>query len=501
MRQLMHSFVGTQVPAPLLAALRQGEVCAICLFAANVESPAHLRTLSETIRQAAHEGGQLPPLIGIDQEGGQLIAVTGGATELPGNMALGATRSPELAKQAGGVLARELLAMGVNLNFAPSLDVNINPANPVIGVRSFGDDPAQVAQLGTAMIRGMQSEGVIATAKHFPGHGDTRVDSHNVAPVVDHTLERMSRVELLPFRAAIAQGVGAIMTAHVIFPALDPDHPATLSSKVLDDLLRRELGFEGLIITDALDMRAVSQGGALQGVSGALRAGVDLALLGHIRGQFEIDTSLREEVNPQALARIAAAQRQLSATLPDLSVVGCAEHQAIAQAIADKSITVVRDNGQLPLRVSPDECLAVITPRPANLTPADTSADVQIRLADAICKRHPHVLPLELPDALTDNHIAAMIEAVSSAIAIIVGTVSAEPDSSQARLVRALHQAGRKPIVIAMRTPYDILAFPMVDTYLCTYSIRPVSMEAVARVLFGEIRAEGVLPCAIPNPA
>src|SRR5688572_17576366 len=179
MEQVMFSFHGLTPPSEILEAVRAGRAGAFCLFAhKNVESPAQVRRLCEALHQAAREGNQPPPIIGIDQEGGQLIAITMGATELPGNMALGATRSPELARKAGYVLGRELLAMGINMNFAPSLDVNTHPDNPVIGIRSFSDDSHLVAELGAALIEGMQAQGVMASAKHFPGHGATATDSH-----------------------------------------------------------------------------------------------------------------------------------------------------------------------------------------------------------------------------------------------------------------------------------------------------------------------------------
>jgi len=497
--QLMHSFRGYSPPADILDAVRHGQIGAFCLFAYNVESPAQLRELTDALRRATQDGGQLPPIMGIDQEGGQLIAVTGGATELPGNMALGATRSPELAAQAGYVLARELLAMGLNLNFAPSLDVNVNPANPVIGIRSFGDNPQLVADLGTAMIHGMQAQGVIATAKHFPGHGDTAIDTHADLPEVTHRLERMESVELLPFRAAIKAGVGAIITAHVVFSALDPDNPATVSPLVLDGFLRREMGFNGLIITDAMDMHAVAQRGQEQSVRDALTAGVDLALLGHLPDQLGMMARLKPLARADALARIEIARQAIPRTLPSFDVIGCAEHQQIAQTIADQSITLVRDSGQLPLRPAPDDQIAVITPQPVDLTPADTSSLVRITLADAIQRRHPRVQALELPYQAAPSDIQNILRATEQAKVVIVGTITADRDPVQAELVRALYQRGQWPIVVALRTPYDLVEFPMIDTYLCAYGIRPVTMEAVVRVLFGEIAARGVLPCALPG--
>ncbi|MCA9914540.1 MAG: beta-N-acetylhexosaminidase, partial [Anaerolineae bacterium] len=326
MVQLMVSFRGTTVPEDLLRLVQQGDVGAICLFTFNVESPAQLRTLTQSIYDAAKSGNQPTPIIGIDQEGGQLIAIRGGATELPGNMALGAARSPALAEQAGRILGRELLAMGVNMNFAPSLDVNVNPFNPVIGIRSFGDDPDQVAELGAAQIRGMQAEGVIATAKHFPGHGDTAVDSHLGVPVVAHDLPRLQEVEMAPFRRAITEDVAAIMSSHIQYDAIDPELVANISPRILTDLLRRELGYVGLIVTDAMDMHAVASLGTDPSIRGALNAGADLVMLGHVVDQVGLVGRMKALFNEASIARIRHAQKKLPTQLPDLTVVGAEEH-------------------------------------------------------------------------------------------------------------------------------------------------------------------------------
>ncbi len=495
----MHSFDGTSALPEILDAVRRGEITAFCLFAyRNIETPAQVRALNESLIRAAAEGGQPPPIISIDQEGGQLMAITGGATELPGNMALGATASPALARDAGNVLARELLAMGINLNFAPCMDINIDPRNPVIGSRAFGDNPMCVAQLGAALIDGIQSEGVIAAAKHFPGHGDTHTDSHYAVPIVTHPLERLERVELQPFRAAIKANVGAIMSAHVIYTALDCTRPATLSNVILTGLLRNALGFDGLILTDAMDMHAVAHQGAGRAVEAALRAGADLVVLAHLPDQMALHQQMQHLERPDALARIAAARAHIPSELPPLSVIGCAEHRQVARAIAEESITLVNDAGDLPLRPDDDDVIAVITPTPTDLTPADTSSSVNIQLADAIRRRHPRVKAFELPHQASDAHIRSVLAAVADADRVVVGTICAERDPAQAALVNALIARGQQPIVVSMRTPYDIAAFPTVGTYLCTYSIRAASMEAAVRVLFGEITARGALPCALP---
>ncbi|HRE47624.1 MAG TPA: glycoside hydrolase family 3 N-terminal domain-containing protein [Aggregatilineales bacterium] len=496
MRQFMHSFVGYTPPPDVLRGVESGQIAAFCLFRdKNVLSPSQLRDLSGSLYRAAKKGGHPSPLIAIDQEGGQLVAITGGATELPGNMALGATRSSDLAFEAGRLLGRELLAMGITMNLAPCLDVNVNPANPVIGIRSFGDDPELVGTLGAAFVRGQQSVGVLAVAKHFPGHGDTATDPHHDAAIIQHNLERVRRVEFPPFVAAIEAGVAGIMTAHLHLTNLDPDLPATLSPRILQGVLRGELGFGGLIVTDAMDMGAVARYGTDYSIQQALYAGADVILLGHLEHQIALAERMGHLANPESLRRIADAQAHLPTTIPPLEVIGSPEHLHTARQIAERSITVVRGLA-MPINPAPDETLVVITPRPVNLTPADTSASVEITLGQAIRRRHPRTLNYEL--ATDGSNLADILAAAAVGDTVIVGTLAAENDPFQAELVRALHVAGKNPLVIAMRTPYDLAAFPMIETYLCCYGIRAVTLEAVARVIFGEIKPVGILPCAIP---
>src|SRR5690606_28530847 len=224
-----------------------------------VDDPVGTAEMSNALQEVSEERGSgIPLAVTIDQEGGLVARMGAPATVLPGNMALGATWDTDLARAQGEILGAELAAVGVNANFAPVVDVNTNPANPVIGVRSMGEDPQNVARLGVAQLEGMQSQGVAAAAKHFPGHGDTETDSHTGLPIVKYDRETLDR-HLLPFQEAIDAGVDMIMPAHVIVEAIDPDLPGTLSHDVLTGLLREEMGFEGLITTDALNMAALKE--------------------------------------------------------------------------------------------------------------------------------------------------------------------------------------------------------------------------------------------------
>lgn len=495
MPRLMVSFHGTAAPDWVLDGVHRGDVAAVCLFAYNVASPAQVRELADSLRQAAREGGRPAPLVGIDQEGGQLMAVIDGATPLPGNMALGAAGRTDLAEEAGRILGLELLAMGCNLDFAPVLDLVQHPDNPVIGVRSFGDDPHRVAELGAATVRGMQSTGVLATAKHFPGHGDTDGDSHHAAPSIGRSRAELEAVELVPFRAAVAGRVAAVMSAHVRYPALDTE-PATLSRPILTGLLRERLGFEGLILTDAMDMAAVAHLDPHRRTAAALAAGADLVLLGHLEDQAQLIARLRSTFDAASLERIERARRSLPSELPELGRVGCAEHRAMAQEIADAAVTVLR-RGPLPLAQEPAEALAVITVSAGELTPADSTAGRDPLLGQQIAARRPGTRCLTLPYGANRPDLDRALSACAHADLVVVGTVNAPHDASQGSLLRELHERGQRVVLVSLRMPFDLQAAPFADAYLCAYGMREPNTEAVARVLFGEIEARGQLPCAV----
>jgi len=514
-QKLMLSFVGTEPPPDFLAMLRRQHFGGVTLFREmNTTDPAQVRRLTDLLQSAAAEAGQPPLLVAVDQEGGQLMAIDGGTTYFPGNLALGASRSVDLAYKTGYAMGRELAAMGVNVNYAPSCDVNSNPRNPVIGTRSFGEDPAMVAQLGVAMVRGLQAAGVAATAKHFPGHGDSASDTHHGLVVVPHDRERMHKVEIPPFAAAIAAGVHLVMTAHIAVPAFEADMllPATLSPRLLRGLLRDELGFDGVIISDAMEMAAITQGREfVVDALAAAAAGIDLLLLNS-------DTVMQQDAYAgllQAARRallapgdvMASAERVLALKhwlaeqpRPALDVVGSAEHRALADEIAAGSITLVRDDARmLALRPSPNARLAVIVPRPVDLTPADTSSYVSCALAEALRRYHPAVDEFVVAHQPTDAEIAALRRRISDYDAVIVGTINAAAESGQAALVNALLTAATPVIAVALRMPYDLSAYPKAPTYACTYNLLPPSMDALARALLGHIPFAGRLPVSIPG--
>jgi beta-N-acetylhexosaminidase len=255
-RLLVAGFDGQQIPIELRALAREFDLGGVILFARNIVEPEQVAELS---RDAASLGRELPAWVSVDQEGGRVARLKAPFTEWPPMATLGRSSDPALAERFGRALAAELNAVGVTLDYAPVLDVHTNPKNPIIGDRALAENAAEVARLGAALIRGLQGDGVAACGKHFPGHGDTSRDSHLELPLIEHPPERLRDVELRPFRAAIDAGVASIMTAHILIPALDEEHPATLSHRVMTGLLREELGFGGIIFTDDLEMKAIAR--------------------------------------------------------------------------------------------------------------------------------------------------------------------------------------------------------------------------------------------------
>jgi len=462
------------------------------LFARNMPDLDSARAMLERLHTLAER-----PLISIDQEGGRVTRLPQPATHLPSAMALGATHSPELAFRAGQATARELRGMRINAVLAPVLDVNVNPANPVIGTRSFGESPDLVSEIGVAWMRGAQGEGIAACAKHFPGHGDTHVDSHAALPRIDKPRAALERVELAPFRAAIAAGVVMVMPGHLLMPALDRERPASLSRLIVSGLLRGEMGFDGVVITDALDMDAVA---AQYGIPGAaveaVVAGCDLVtpIVQHEETLAALQRALADGrlTNRQvrsSLDRIGRLREKL-ATQPaaDPEWLGAAAHRALAAEIGRAAIRVHDPKQMLPLQEL-DGYLAVEFAL-GNATIAEGPSLGSGKLRGKLRDRHPTldgaVVALE-PDARTAGELRAR---AASARGLIVATRQARHFASQQQLVRDLLALGKPTVLVALRDPYDIELFAtpsrVFPPHLCTaatFDDSPALLDSFVRVL------------------
>ncbi len=493
---IMVGFEGIQANEAIETHIRERFVGGIVLFSRNIESPQQTAELTNELqRLAGATARQIPLFIGIDQEGGWVIRLREGATVLPGNMALGATDSTELAERAGEITAVELAAVGVNLNFAPVVDVNNNPQNPVIGRRSFGESPELVSRLGVAYIRGLQRNGVLATAKHFPGHGDTTVDSHFDLPTVNHDPERIHALELRPFRAAIDADVAAIMTAHIIYPAFDADRPATLSPTILTDLLRKELGFDGLIITDDMEMKAIDdcyRSG--EAAVMAVEAGADIVMvLWSPTKQIEVFGALLSAVKSgrisqarldQSVKRILKSKEgAFSRRFVDVEAVGKTvgtdAHQQLAQTIASQAITVVRNRDNLlPLTLKPETSVLILSESP--------------RLFNSFKAHHPNTVEARIPEKPeVESILPQLIQQAGDADVVIAGIMKNE----QAAFIQQISLGTKTPVVvIALGSPYTLRSCPAVSASLAAYDIHDASVSAAVEVIVGTQEAQGKLP-------
>jgi beta-N-acetylhexosaminidase len=476
----------------------------------NVANPEQIAGLSNGLqRVATSQRMRIPLLISTDQEHGVVTRVGPPATQLPGNMALGAGGSTVDTYDAGKISGKELRAIGINRDFAPDADVNVNAQNPVIGVRSFGSDPSLVSSLVSANVAGYQDANVSTTAKHFPGHGDTATDSHYGVPIINHTRAQWEAIDAPPFRAAIKRGVDSIMTAHIVVPALDPTGtPATLSKPIITDTLRGELGYQGVIITDALTMQGVRDGFGDDRIPVlALKAGVDQLLMpapakldiafhavldavgsGELT-EKRIDTSVYRVLKLKMKRGLFHKQNVFVDESKVGERVGTAAHQARAQEITDSTVTLVKDDSDtLPLAKDASKVLV-------------TGASVTATLAPRIAARGLTATPLDTGTAPTDAQIAAAVEQAGASDEVVVTTNKAWASPGQQKLVEQLVATGKPVVVVAVRDPYDIAYFTDAPTYLATYSTTAISMESLTKVLFAEVQPSAKLPVMIPTAA
>ena len=473
--------------------------------------------------QAAAE---IPLLVTADFETGVGFRLAG-ATNFPRAMAFGAAGDTRLAFEAGRVTAAEARAIGVHVNFAPVVDVNDNPRNPVINTRSFGEDPAAVGRLAAAYVEGLAAGGMLAVVKHFPGHGDTDVDSHLALPIIRHPRERLEAVELPPFRAGIAAGAGGVMTAHVALPALEPDArtPATFSAPIVRGLLRDELRFGGLVFTDSMRMRAITRmlppaAAAARAVAAGhdvvLHSPDDRAALAGIRAavaegaidRTRLDRSVRRVLEAKARLGLHRRARVDLDALPE--VVGTRAHRAVAREVSERSITLIRDaGGDVPLRTPRDGALLYLSVLDY---PSGWGVGAPSRLViPALRERWPRVTAVELSDRTPRSERALVRETAGRYDAVVAGvfvrTASfsgrMDLDADLAAVLRELAgdaaARGRPFVVVFFGNPYVTRALPELPSVLLTYDYRGVSEVTAVKAIAGEIPIRGRLPVTLDD--
>ena len=479
------------------------------LFSArdNVTNPTQVAELSNGLQGAALEAGAgIPLLVSTDQEHGIVTRIGPPATQFPGNMALGAGRSAADARAAAAIAGKELAAMGIHQNNAPDVDVNVNPDNPVIGVRAFSSRTELVSEMGAATIRGYQDDArVIATAKHFPGHGDTATDSHTGLPVITHTLQEWQEIDAPPFQAAIDAGVDSIMTAHIVVPSLDDSgDPATLSKKIVTGQLRDAMGFEGVIVTDGLEMAGVRQKyGDGEVAVRALEAGVDQLLLpaapqvAYDAVHEAIDSGrLSEQRIDESVERVLAMKHSQGVIArPTVQVsristwVGTGRNLRTAEGISDRTTTVLRnEDDSLPVSVQGKRVLVT-----------GWGVSTTATLASELTKRGATVTTITTGASPTaTQRQTAVAEAQQSDVTILL-TNNVAVDSPQQQFAAALYGSGADVVSAAVRNPYDIAKLPEAPNFIATYSYSPVAIESLARVITGDVTPKGKLPVDVSS--
>jgi beta-N-acetylhexosaminidase len=464
----------------------------------NLANPAQIATLSNGLQQSAMADSGIPLQISTDQEGGVVNRIGAPLAVSPGNMAIGATFSPASAYQAARVSGTQLRALGVNVVDAPVVDVNTNPLNSADGPRAFGDRTGQVALFGAAAVAGYRAAGIGAQAKHFPGLGDTTVNTDNGVAVTNETRAQIMATHVPPYRAAIAAGVPSIMAAHIVAPALDPSgRPASLSGPIVTGLLRGTLHYDGVVITDALDAAALADIPADQIVLDAINAGVDQLLMpknppAAIRTVLDAVAAgtISESRIDQSVRRILRMKTQLGLFdqpyVPAALVVGTPEQLQTMADIAARSITELR-NAALPLRAG------------QNVLVTGWGVSTTANVTNALTARGLTATRLYTgsPSAAL---IAQAVAAAQAADVTVVTTSNVWGDATQRNLVPALLATGKPIVVVSVGGPYDIAYFPAADTYLAAYDYQPVSVASLADVLAGRTQATGRLPVTIRTP-
>lgn len=500
-QKLIFGFHGTSLSEEFIALVREYKIGNVILFLRNVESAQQLRGLCGQIQALIQEETGYPAFIVIDQEGGMVSRLPEDAVNVPGAMALAATGDSENAALASQITIRQLRGLGPNFNMAPVLDVNSNPRNPVIGVRSFGDDGQKVADFGAASARPYAGSGVLCCGKHFPGHGDTAVDSHLGLPRVEKTEEELEQVELVPFRRCVAENIPAIMISHVMFPNIEPEQvPCTMSRRIITGLLKEKMGYQGLILTDCMEMLAIQDHyGTPQGTVAAIKAGVDLA---EISSTIGLERAAAEALNQAAqrgeldmeeirasVEKILAYKEQIRWT-PDATLCNREDDRATAQLLAQKAITCCAGT---PVPVDSGTFFCGCADYRVSGVGNDQGETCHFPgyMAQAFGG-----IGVVTPKDPEESQIQAVVDQAKVCDNIVMSTCNGHLFPGQLALAEALAKLGKPMMVVALRNPYDIPALPDCACKLASYDYSLPALRALEAVFRGE-KATGVSPVAL----
>ncbi|KAI8975770.1 glycoside hydrolase superfamily [Mycotypha africana] len=510
----MCGFHGTEPTEEILDLIRNHNLGSVILFSRNIETPEQTQQLTYKLQQAAKEAGHIRPLlIAVDQENGVVRRLGTSGTYLPGSMALGATDDEISASEVAAATAKELLALGINWNLAPVMDVNSNPLNPVIGVRSFGENPSMVSRLGRAQITAYQANRVATSIKHIPGHGDTATDSHLGIPVIDKDVKQLESLELIPFLEAIREShPTSVMVGHISLPKIiqQVKQPASIAREVVTDLLRQKYQYEGVIITDCLEMDAVKESvGSARGAVMALQAGNDISMLSHTysfqKNAFQLvheaieagqlsEESLRASLDRVSQLKSRFLTWETSLQKQDLGIVGCEAHTKLSEKLYNAVPTIVCDKSNLlPLQLDDEQRILFLGAHVPLTLAIDSEPEPFNSMYDSILRRHKNTEYI----IFNENTVLSKNQ-ITEADMVIIGTANANLHPFQSNMVQLISKYTENLIVVAVINPYDLMAFSNhVGTYAVTYEYTPPAHEASIRLIFGEIKNGSKLPVTL----
>ncbi len=505
-QRLVGGFPSTTMSEEFINAVKEYKIGNVILFRENVENEQQLKKLCEDIQELITKETGYPAFITIDQEGGVVTRLPETLANIPGAMALAATKDSNNAYIAGKLTGEELASLGVNFNLSPCLDVNSNPNNPIIGARSYSDNANTVAEFGVQMIKGLVEGGVLASAKHFPGHGDTAVDSHISLPCVDKSFDELMQVEFVPFMAAIKAKVPAIMTTHILFPQIEKEKlPATMSRTIMTDVLRGKLGFDGLIVSDCMEMSAIAKFYTTeQGVQKALNAGVDLVFVSHnavklaecakLAKENVISGVLNADEIDESVERILKYKKEFNIGKAQNNNFNMQEAIKTCDELRRKTITNVQLPskefvlGENPICVG---CSAFNTGLVGNIV-----EDIRKTFAQLIA---PVLGGEDYSTAVdpSDEEIENVVEEAKKHSSIVMNTYNGHLHPQQMKLMHTLAQTGMPMVVIALRNPYDLKDLPKHVYAIEAYEYTTPMMNAITDVLQGKMKATGELPISL----
>lgn len=503
-QMIMTGYPTEDITPELIELIEDYKVANVILFSYNLQDIERFRKNCQELHRRIEKSTGHPALISIDQEGGVVTRLPEEkACNVPGAMLIGATGNKEYAYQAGRITGEELRALGINMDLAPVLDVNTNPHNPVIGVRSYSSNPNVVKEFGCNMIRGLEESGIMSTVKHFPGHGDTAVDSHLGLPVVEKELDELLQAELIPFQSAIHQGVPCVMTSHILFPKLEKEKkPATMSRAILTGLLREKLGFQGIIITDCLEMDAIkAYYGTANGAVEAVKAGAQMICISHTPalvkeaiGKIEAAVEAGEipmEIIDQAVENILKYKEKyrIDHQKDETAIIGCKEHRDKVKEMFLSGITKVSE-GEIPAITGDTIVLGSYAYRS---TMASSHVDQGLHFGRYMAKRL-NCRYLDVPVNPDSDTITSILSEIEDSANVVYGLYNGHLNAGQIALAQAIWQKGHELTAVTLRNPYDFALLNNKIHKVAAYEYNRSVFDALASILKKESPAKGKLP-------